>query len=211
MTDPRLENYIIAHSSPPCEILHDLWRHTWLHTIYPRMAAGPQHGLLLQMICHMLRPEKVLEIGTFTGYSAIAMALALPDNSGIISIDASEEHLNIASKYVEKSNLQHKISLIHGDAKEVLAQMNDQFDLIYLDADKVSYPVYFPELKRLLRPGGFLLADNVLWGGKVTDAVAKDKETEALRSFNKLVNEDPDFIQLILPLHDGLLLARRAV
>ncbi len=209
MTNPRLENYIVAHSSPPCEILHDLWRYTWLHTIYPRMAAGPQHGLLLQMICHMLRPVKVLEIGTFTGYAAIAIALALPEKSNIISIEASEEHLNIASRYVEKSNLQHKISLIHGDAKEVLAQMNDQFDLIYLDADKVSYPDYFPEVKRLLRPRGFLLVDNVIWGGKVADPLAKDKETEALRSFNTLVNQDPDFEQLILPLHDGLLLARR--
>lgn len=209
MTDPRLENYIVAHSSPPCEILHDLWRYTWLHTIYPRMAAGPQHGLLLQMICHMLRPVKVLEIGTFTGYAAIAIALALPEKSNIISIEASEEHLNIASRYVEKSNLQHKISLIHGDAKEVLAQMNDQFDLIYLDADKVSYPDYFPEVKRLLRPRGFLLVDNVIWGGKVADPLAKDKETEALRSFNTLVNQDPDFEQLVLPLHDGLLLARR--
>lgn len=211
MIEPRLENYIAAHCSPPCEILHDLWRYTWLHTIYPRMAAGPQHGLLLQMICHMLRPEKVLEIGTFTGYAAIAMALALPEKSKLISIEANEEHLHIASNYVEKSQLQHKIRLIQGDAKDEVKKLNDQFDLIYLDADKVSYPEYFPELKRLLRPGGFLLADNVLWGGKVADPLAKDKETEALRSFNKLVNEDQDFEQLVLPLHDGLLLARRLV
>jgi predicted O-methyltransferase YrrM len=209
MTDLQTENYIAAHSTPPCELLHELWRYTWLHTIYPRMAAGPQHGLLLQMICRMIRPQRVLEIGTFTGYSTIAMALATPDESRIISIEANEEYLDIAAKFVEKSRLKHKISLIHGNAQVILNQLNDQFDLIYLDADKMSYPVYFSNLKRLLKKGGFLLADNVLWGGKVPDSTVNDKETESIRSFNRLVSNDLDFEQLLLPLHDGLLLAQR--
>ena len=209
MTDSQLEHYLGQHCTPPTEVLHDLWRHTWLHAIYPRMAAGPQHGLFLQMICRMLRPASVLEIGTFTGYAAIAMAMASPDQSLITSIEANEEHLSIASRYVAKAGLQHKIQLIHGDAKQVLPALSHRFDLIYLDADKVSYPDYFPQLKRLLSEGGFLLADNVLWGGKVVDPAATDRETEALRLFNKLVRDDSDFEQLILPLHDGLLMARK--
>lgn len=209
MNSWRLEEYIQAHSSPPHEILHNLWRYTWLHTIYPRMAAGPQHGLLLQMICQMLKPAKVLELGTFTGYATLAMALATPESSMITSIEANEEHLLIAAHYVQKSSLQHKIKLIHGQAGHVLPTLTDTFDLIYLDADKISYPEYFSTLKNLLLPGGFLLADNVLWGGKVANPAALDRDTEALRKFNKIVHDDVDFVQLILPVHDGLMIAQK--
>lgn len=209
MTDPSLEQYLENHCSKPHEVLHDLWRHTWLHNIYPRMAAGPQHGLFLQMICHMLRPLRVLEIGTFTGYSAIAMAMACPSGSLITSIEANEEHLETAKKYVRRARLESKIRLIHGDARQVIKTLEQPFDLIYLDADKISYPFYFNHLKNLLIPGGFLLADNVLWGGKVFNHTHNDRETEALRTFNGLVRDDPDFEQLILPVHDGLLVARK--
>lgn len=209
MTDSQLEKYIEQHCSPPGEVLHDLWRYTWLHAVYPRMAAGPQHGLFLQMICRMLSPVRVLEIGTYTGYAAIAMALATPDDSQVTSIEANEEHLSIAKRYVKKAGLEHKIRLILGDARQILPELTDNFNLIYLDADKISYPTYYPQVKRLLAEGGFVLADNVLWSGKVADAAATDRETEALRHFNTLVKDDVDFEQLILPLHDGLLLARK--
>ncbi|MBK9290971.1 MAG: O-methyltransferase [Bacteroidetes bacterium] len=209
MSDPQLESYLETHCSPPGEVLHDLWRHTWLHTIYPRMAAGPQHGLLLSMLCRMLKPERVLEIGTFTGYAAIAMAQACPEDARLTSIEANEEHLSIAGKYIRRAGLEHKIRLVHGDASTVLPDLNESFDLVYLDADKISYPDYFPMIRRLLRSGGWLLADNVLWGGKVVNPSFTDRETEALRKFNHLVSEDPDFEQLILPLHDGLLIAHR--
>lgn len=209
MSDLQQQAYIEQHSSRPCETLHDLWRHTWLHTVNPRMAAGPQHGLLLQMICRMLKPAKVLEVGTFTGYAAIAMALATPADSLIISIEADEEHLHMASKYIQKAGVEHKIQLVSGDAREILPKMDDVFDLIYLDADKISYPGYLPDLKRLLPPGGFLLADNVLWGSKVANLEVNDRETAALRQFNQMVSEDEDFEQLILPVHDGLLMARK--
>lgn len=205
----NLDNYISRHTSPASEVLNEVYRYTWLNTIYPRMASGHVQGKLLAMLVSLTKASHVLEIGTFTGYAAIAMAEALPAEGKITTIEANEEMEPILNTFFKKSGLDHKIKLIISPAHLVLEQLDEAFDLIFLDADKISYPNYFPMLKKLLLKGGLLLADNVLWGNKVLDINDKHPETEAIRSFNQLVMEDPCFEQLILPLRDGLLMARK--
>ena len=204
-----IEHYIEAMSSPPSEVLKELYRYTYLKTYYPRMISGPVQGKLLAFICRMLRPEKVLEIGTFTGYTAISMAEALPGDSLLTTIEADEELEPLILSYLKKAGVENKVHLIIGDAKEVLQHTDGPFDLIFLDADKTSYPTYYQQLKPLLRPNGFLITDNVLWAGKVNVDEITDSATTAIRRFNELVAADVEVEQLILPLRDGLSIIRK--
>ncbi len=204
-----LEQYLDRLNSPSSAVLEDLYRDTWLHTMYPHMASSPLQSKFLAFICKLLQPSRILEIGTFTAYATITMAEATPAKAEIITIEANEEYEPLIHTYLKKSGFENKVKLIIGDAKKILPVLQGLFDLIFLDADKVSYPEYYVTLKQLLRKGGLLVADNTLWSMKVIDEKITDRETAAIRLFNQLAASDKEMEQLILPLRDGISLIRK--
>ena len=207
--DPyRLEEYIEAHTSQPDAVLQELYRHTYLHEMNPRMMSGPVQGKFLQFLCQMLKPQHVLEIGTYTGYAAICMAQGLPESGKLITIEANMEYDETIRHYLAKAGVDDKVELLLGDAKTILPTLDTTFDLAFIDADKVSYPLYYKLVMEKMRPGGFILADNVLWDGKVLDANAKEHDTQALIAFNDKVMNDPRVEQVLLPIRDGLMMVR---
>ena len=207
--DPyRLEEYIEAHTSQPDAVLQELYRHTYLHEMNPRMMSGPVQGKFLQFLCQMLKPQHVLEIGTYTGYAAICMAQGLPESGKLITIEANMEYEETIRHYLAKAGVNDKVELLLGDAKTILPTLDMTFDLAFIDADKVSYPLYYELVMEKMRPGGFILADNVLWDGKVLDANAKEHDTQALIAFNDKVMNDPRVEQVLLPIRDGLMMVR---
>jgi len=209
MINKALQAYLEQHSSPMHSVLDDIYRQTHLQQLYPRMLSGPLQGRLLDLICKLLRPKTILEVGTFTAYATIVMAMAIEDNAHLITIEANEELEDTILENLKKAEVFHKVSLKIGQAVDIIPTLSTSFDLIFLDADKMNYPVYFDLLLTKLNPGGFLLADNVLWNGKVTDAAAQDAETNAIRLFNKKVSAETDVEQIILPIRDGLSLIRK--
>jgi len=209
MINEELEAYLQAHSTAADAVLQELYRKTNLISIYPRMLSGELQGKFLEMICQMLKPERVLEIGTFTGYSAISMARGLPSGGLLTTIEANEELEDVILKFLNKANVAEKVRLIIGDAKQVVPELDEQFDLVFIDADKASYPLYYSLVFEKVKPGGFILADNVLWAGKVADPNQNDFETNAIRQFNDLIAQDERVEQVMLPLRDGLLLIRK--
>ena len=204
-----LEEYLEAHSSAPNAVLQELYRDTHLHQMNPRMASGPVQGKLLELLCKMLQPKLVLEIGTFTGYSSICMAQGIGETARIISIEANREYEDTIRKYYKKAKVEDKIELIIGDAKDIIPTLPDAFDLVFIDADKISYPTYYETIVEKVRSGGFILADNVLWEGKVLHPNPKERDTQALVAFNKRVTKDPRVENVLLPLRDGLMLIRK--
>lgn len=207
--DPyRLEEYIETHTSQPDAVLQELYRHTYLHEMNPRMMSGPVQGKFLQFLCQMLKPQHVLEIGTYTGYAAICMAQGLPESGKLITIEANMEYEETIRHYLAKAGVDDKVELLLGDAKTILPTLDATFDLAFIDADKVSYPLYYELVMEKMRPGGFILADNVLWDGKVLDANAKEHDTQALIAFNDKVMNDPRVEQVLLPIRDGLMMVR---
>ena len=204
-----LDIYLEQHTSEPAENLKKITRKTWLTTIYPRMLSGSVQGKFLQMVSCMLRPKRVLEIGTFTGYSALCLAEGLEPDGSLVTIEVDEELEKVIRENIKGSPAEKQIQLHIGDAMKLLPEINDSFDLIFLDADKNRYPQYYPLLKSMLRKGGFLLADNVLWSNKVLDNQINDIETVAIRQFNTLVSHDPEVEQVLLPLRDGLMMIRK--
>ena len=203
-----LEEYIEAHTSQPDAVLQELYRHTYLHEMNPRMMSGPVQGKFLQFLCQMLKPQHVLEIGTYTGYAAICMAQGLPESGKLITIEANMEYEETIRHYLAKAGVDNKVELLLGDAKTILPTLDTTFDLAFIDADKVSYPLYYELVIEKMRPGGFILADNVLWDGKVLDANAKEHDTQALIAFNDKVMNDPRVEQVLLPIRDGLMMVR---
>ena len=204
-----IDEYASQHTTDDDEVLRELYRYVHLHKLNPRMAAGPVQGKLLEFICAMLKPRKVLEVGTFCGYSAICMAKALPEDGHLTTIEADPECEDVIRKFVEKASLTEKITLMTGDAKLIIPTLSSYFDLIFIDADKVSYPYYFEQVLPKVKSGGFILADNVLWDGKVLDGAAKEKDTQALQRFNDMVNSDDRVENVLLPLRDGLMVIRK--
>jgi predicted O-methyltransferase YrrM len=210
MTDPEIEKYIEEHTTPESEVLYDLYRQTNLRTFYPRMLSGRVQGKFLEMVCRMLQPEKVLEIGTFTGYSAIAMAQGMPDDGIVYTIEVNAEMESFISEYVAKSGMEKKIKLLMGDALQIIPELNETFDLIFIDADKEQYVAYYELAIKKLRAGGFLLADNVLWSGKVLEEDSlSDKETKGVKAFNEHIKNDDRVEQVMLSVRDGLMLIRK--
>ena len=209
MTDPyQLDEYIEAHTTAPDAVLQELYRHTYLHEMNPRMMSGPVQGKFLQFLCQMLKPQRVLEIGTYTGYAAICIARGLPEGGRLVTIEANREYEDNLRQYFAKAQVAEKIELILGDAKTVVPTLNDTFDLVFIDADKVSYPTYYNMVLEKVRPGGFILADNVLWDGKVLHAQTKERDTQALIVFNDRVQNDPKVENVLLPIRDGLMMIR---
>lgn len=207
----RIDEYVQKNSTPPDELLHEIYRQTNLKTIYPRMISGPVQGKLLEMFCRMLQPKRVLEIGTFTAYATISMARAMPMDALLTTIEADEELEPLIRGFITKAGLEEKIQLLIGDAKQLIPQLQDKFDLVFIDADKLGYPTYYALVFDKVKKDGFMVADNVLWSGKVADPNIKDAETNAIRNFNQLVASDKRVEQVMLPLRDGLSIIRKLV
>jgi caffeoyl-CoA O-methyltransferase len=200
--------YCAQHTTPVDAVLQNLERETYLRTLHPQMLSGPYQGMLLQLISQMIRPRRILEIGTFTGYSAICLAKGLQEDGLIYTIEANDEFAPIIYKHIQKAGLENKTVLLTGDAAKILPGLDESFDLVFLDAGKLDYALHYEQALTKLRSGGFLLADNVLWAGKVLQDL-KDTTAQALRDFNDMVHADERVENLLLPLRDGLMLVRK--
>lgn len=203
--------YADAHSSDEPLILQELFRETYLKMLNPRMISGKQQSHLLRFICRMKKPQRVLEIGTFSGYSAISMAMELPENGILFTIETNEEHQDIIEKYIRKAKLESKINLIIGDALNVIPSLNEKWDLVFMDGDKSEYDRYYDLIIDALNPGGIVLVDNVLWSGKVLipSDVLHDEPTRLIDAFNKRIAQDDRVEVMLLPLRDGILLIQK--
>jgi len=206
----ELENYILSHSEEEPEYLYRLWRATNVHTIHGRMASGHLQGRLLKMLVEMIQPRRVLEIGTFSGYSAISMAEGLPEGGRIYTFEINDEMEDFTRGWIEGSDVADKIDFIIGDALTEAPKLGIVFDMAFIDGDKRTYIDCYEMVLGMLRPGGFILADNTLWDGHVTDcAYDKDHQTQGIRMFNDHVAKDDRVEKVILPLRDGLTIIRK--
>ncbi|MBR4499374.1 MAG: O-methyltransferase, partial [Paludibacteraceae bacterium] len=195
-------------------VLEAITRDTYVHVLNPHMLSGHVQGRVLSMISHMIRPKRILELGTFTGYSALCLAEGLAEGGKLVTIEHNDELEETIRRNLSRSPLGEKIELVIGDAKEILSTLNFQlstlFDLVFIDADKREYCAYLEAVYPLVPVGGFILADNTLWDGHIIDpAYDKDKQTLGLRAFNEKLKEDDRFEQVILPLRDGLTMIRK--
>lgn len=210
-----LSEYIERHSSPENEVLQRITRSTHLEVINPRMLSGHVQGRVLSMLSQMIQPKRILELGTFTGYSALCLAEGLTKDGLLITIEHNDEMEDSIRRNLALSPLGEKIELMIGDAKETLRRLGDkekgeEFDLVFIDADKKEYCDYLDLVLPLMRKGGWILADNTLWDGHIIDpAYDKDRQTVALRAFNDKVAEDTRLEKVILPLRDGLTIIRK--
>jgi len=210
-----LEEYISSHTTPENEVLKQIERDTYVHVLNPHMLSGHVQGRVLSMISHMLRPKRILEVGTFTGYSALCLAEGLSEDGVLTTIEHNDELEETIRRNLARSPYGGKIELVIGDAKEVLSGQlsvarERQYDLVFIDADKREYTTYLELVYPLVPTGGFILADNTLWDGHIIDpAYDKDKQTLGLRAFNDKIKEDDRFEQVILPLRDGLTVIRK--
>ncbi len=206
----KISRYCEEHTTPESELLHDLNRKTHLQTTKPRMLSGHLQGRFLAMISKMIRPSFILEIGTFTGYSALCLAEGLAETGKLITLDINKETNLMASRYFQASPYAGQIHLIEQDAWEFIEHMKETPDLVFIDADKENYPVYYEMLIDKMKPGGVILADNVLWSGKVTESVKPgDKETQSLMRLNDLIQGDSRVENILFPLRDGLMMVRK--
>lgn len=207
---PTIANYADAHTSPESELLHRLNRNTNAHVMAPRMLSGHIQGRLLSMLSWMIRPRRILEIGTYTGYSALCLAEGLTDDGKVITIDQNEEIEDFARSYWEQSPLSDKIEFRPGVAATILPILNETFDLAFIDADKRNLSLYYDLIFDKIRPGGFILADNVLWSGKVIERVNQaDADTKAVLAFNQKVQQDDRIENVLLPVRDGIMMVRK--
>jgi predicted O-methyltransferase YrrM len=205
-----IEKYVESQTTPEDDVMKKLNRETYLKTYYPNMLSGVVQGKVLEMFGHMIGPNRILEIGTFTGYSAIAMAKGLPEDGKLITIDINEELESFVRKYIEESGLNDKIEFIIGNALEIIPELDETFDLVFIDADKEQYLDYYKLILPKVRKGGFILADNVFWDGRVLEDDSKsDKETFGVKAFNEYVKNDERVEQVILSIRDGLMLIRK--
>jgi len=203
-------DYAVNFSADELEILVELRRETNLKVLMPRMLSGQYQGLLLQFISKMIKPDKILELGTFTGYSAICLATGLSQNGILYTIEKNDELKNISQKYFKKSNFNNKIFPLYGDCIKVIHEINDVFDLVFIDADKREYLKYYFEIFDKVKNGGYILADNVFWNGKVLQEIKQnDEHTKAIVEFNNYIKNDNRVEKIMLPIRDGLMLIRK--
>ena len=210
MGSNALEDYILAHTEPEPDYLYRLWRATNIHTIHGRMASGHLQGRLLKMLVQMIRPERILEVGTFSGYSAISMAEGLLGDGHLYTFEINDEMEDFTRPWIEGSSVADRITFIIGDALTEAPKLGLMFDMAFIDGDKRTYRDCYEMVMRLLKPGGFILADNTLWDGHVVDhAYDHDRQTQGIETFNDYVMTDGRVEQVILPLRDGLTLIRK--
>ncbi|MBT8318573.1 MAG: O-methyltransferase [Gramella sp.] len=204
-----IDDYIVAHSQKEPALLARLNRETNQKVMQPRMLSGHYQGRVLSLLSKMKMPETILEIGTYTGYSALCLAEGLSKKGSLHTIDVNEELYDFQKKYFDKSEYKDKIIQYLGDATEIIPDIDAKFDLVFIDADKPNYPKYFEIIIGKMNPGGIILSDNVLWSGKVVEGVKNDDEsTLALLEYNRLLAEDDRVETVILPIRDGLTLTR---
>lgn len=205
------DRYIRVHSSGQTEALAWIERQTNIRTNHARMLSGAVQGRFLTMLTEMIRPARVLEIGTFTGYSAVCIAYGLPEDGHLDTLEINDELEDLILEGFDRAGVSDKISLLIGDAKKTLERLKSgQYDMVYIDANKREYPEYYDLVFDMVRPGGYILADNVLWDGKVwLNPLPQDKQTQGIAAFNSIVARDPRVESVILPVRDGLNLIRK--
>jgi caffeoyl-CoA O-methyltransferase len=206
----ELDRYVCNHSENEPDYLQELNRKTHLEVLQPRMLSGHFQGRVLSMFSHMIRPKRILEIGTYTGYSALCLAEGLTEDGLLITIDVNEELEEMVSSFIEKSGVAGKIKNIIGDAMEIIPTLNEEFDIVFIDADKKNYINYYNLVFDKVKKGGYIIADNVLWSGKVLEQYEKlDKSTQIIMDYNKQIHDDERVQEVLLPIRDGLMIARK--
>ncbi len=209
--DEDLQKYCEDHTTPETEVLKNLNRETHARIMMPRMLSGHIQGRTLAMFSQMLRPHNILEIGTYTGYSGICLAEGLTETGTLHTIDINEELEDFVRKYFAEAGIENKVKYYIGNALDIIPTIQETFDLVFIDADKINYSNYFDLVIDKVRPGGIIIADNVLWSGKVLEKFRKklDKDTEALLEFNQKIQQDDRVENVLLPIRDGLLVIRK--
>ena len=205
-----LDNYIVAHSEQEPELLQQLTRETYQKILQPIMLSGPYQGRVLSMISKLIRPQSILELGTFTGYATLCLAEGLQKNGSLHTIDINEELVDFQRKYFDKSEYGQQIIQHTGSALDIIPKLDQTFDLVFIDADKPNYSNYFHLIIDKLNPGGIILSDNVLWHGKVVEPVGdKDISTKSILDYNHLLKLDKRIDTVVLPIRDGLTISRK--
>lgn len=204
-----LQKYVEDHSEPESDLLQQINRETHLHVLKPRMLSGHLQGRVLSMLSHMIQPKNILEIGTYTGYAALCMAEGMQSDGRLITIDNNEELALRTKEYFNQSKWAGQIELRVGNASDIVPILNEKWDLVFIDADKENYANYFDQVIDQVNTGGFIIADNVLWSGKVFDESKNDKDTEAIRAFNQKAHKDSRVQNVLFPIRDGLMILRK--
>jgi len=207
--DPLLDKYVCEHTANESDLLKKINRETHLEVLQPRMLSGHFQGRVLSMFSKMIRPERILEIGTYTGYSAICLAEGLTPNGKLVTIDINEELASRVRGYFAESSYAKQIDYLIGDAMELIPALNEKWDIVFIDADKHNYINYYHLVFPMVKVGGYIIADNVLWSGKVIDSSQNDKDTKLLREYNQLNHEDNRVEEVLFPIRDGLMIARK--
>jgi caffeoyl-CoA O-methyltransferase len=205
----KLEQYLLDHNTPEDPALEDLYRQTHMRFVNPNMVTGHLQGKLLEFISKMIRPEYILEIGTFTGYSAICLARGLKPGGKLITIEINDEFFDFSNSYFCRAGVESRIIQLTGNALEIIPGLDQFFDLVFIDGDKREYLEYFRQIFEKVKPGGFILVDNVLWGGKVFENNSSDPQAKGIIEFNEMIRNKSETENVILPLRDGLMLIRK--
>lgn len=208
--DRELEDFIVDHSTPEDPVLEDLYRQTHIRFVNPNMACGHIQGKFLEMISGMINPSYILEIGTFTGYSAICLAKGLKPDGRLITIESNDELTDFSNSYFLKAGVNEKIVQITGRAQDIIPELNQTFDLVYIDGDKREYVDYYNLTIDRVMTGGYIIADNVLWGGKIHDINTKDPQTRGIIEFTEMISRQKNIENIILPLRDGIMIIKKS-
>ena len=207
--DPLLDKYVCEHTANESDLLKKINRETHLEVLQPRMLSGHFQGRVLSMFSKMIRPERILEIGTYTGYSALCLAEGLTPNGKLVTIDINEELAPRVRSYFSASGFSEQIDYKIGAAMELIPTLNEKWDIVFIDADKHNYINYYHLVFPMVNIGGYIIADNVLWSGKVIDSSHNDKDTQLLRDYNLLNHEDERVEEVLFPIRDGLMVSRK--
>lgn len=207
--DKWIEKYILDHTTAEDPLLEDLYRQTHLRFVNPNMSTGHLQGKLLEFLSLMIKPSSVLEIGTYTGYSAICLAKGLKQGGKLYTIEINDELKDFSNSYFRKAGFENTIVQLTGRAQDIVPGLDQMFDLVYIDGDKREYKEYYNIIIRKTNPGGFIIADNILWGEKVLEKNSKDPQTRGIIEFNDMILEQKDIEKVIVPVRDGLMLIRK--
>ena len=205
----KLEQFLLDHTTPEDPVLEDLYRQTHIRFVNPNMATGHLQGKFLEFVSLMIGPENILEIGTFTGYSAICLAKGLKPGGKLITIEINDELTNFARSYFRRAGIESEVIQMTGKAQYIIPSLELKFDLVFIDGDKREYIEYYQLVIDKVKPGGFILADNVLWGGKALEEETNDPQAAGIIAFNEMIKKDSTIEKVIIPLRDGLMLIRK--
>jgi predicted O-methyltransferase YrrM len=208
--DDKIDEYVGLHTTKESEVLYELNRQTHLKVLQPRMLSGHLQGRVLSMLSHMISPTNILEIGTYTGYSAICLAEGLKENGKLYTMDVNHELESMTRSYIAKAGMERKIDFRIGNALDIIPTIDKEFDLVFIDADKHNYINYYHLVFDKVKSGGYIIADNVLWSGKVLEPDEKlDEDTRVLKKYNQLIHDDERVENVLFPIRDGLMIARK--